>query len=112
MNTLLRAAVVDVHPDRGMAARRRIRSRPVREHFIENIYIYIYIYTRISFISCNIESPETSDFELIIVRPDPIDTLRPFFILRIVGPRILESKVRNHCAKKLVGALRKPTSSV
>ena len=37
-------------------------------------------------------------------------SLRPFFILRIVRPRIFESKFRNHCAKKLVGALRKPTS--
>ena len=36
--------------------------------------------------------------------------VRPFFILRIVRPRIFESKFRNHCAKKLVGALRKPTS--
>ena len=36
--------------------------------------------------------------------------LRPFVILRIVRPRIFESKFRNHCAKKLVGALRKPTS--
>ena len=34
------------------------------------------------------------------------------FILRIVRPRIFESKFRNHCAKKLVGALRKPTSFV
>ena len=38
--------------------------------------------------------------------------LRPFFILRIVRPRIFESKFRNHCAKKLVGALRKPISFV
>ena len=36
--------------------------------------------------------------------------IRPCFILRIVRPRIFESKLRNHCAKKLVGALRKPTS--
>ena len=33
-----------------------------------------------------------------------------FDILRIFRPRIFESKFRNHCAKKLVGALRKPTS--
>ena len=39
-------------------------------------------------------------------------TLRPFVILRIVRPRIFESEFRNHCAKKLVGALRKPTSFV
>ena len=37
-------------------------------------------------------------------------SVRPFFILIIVRPRIFESKFRNHCAKKLVGALRKPTS--
>ena len=36
--------------------------------------------------------------------------VRPFFILIIVRPRIFESKLRNHCAKKLVGALGKPTS--
>ena len=30
------------------------------------------------------------------------------FILRIVRPRISESKFQNHCAKKLVGALRNP----
>ena len=39
-------------------------------------------------------------------------TVRPFFILRIVRPRIVESTFRNHCAKKLDGAPRKPTSSV
>ena len=38
--------------------------------------------------------------------------IRPFFILRIIRPRIFESKFRNHRAKKLVGALRKPTSFV
>ena len=32
--------------------------------------------------------------------------VRPFFILRIVRPRIFESKFRNYCAKKLDGALR------
>ena len=38
--------------------------------------------------------------------------LQSIFTLRIVGPRIFKSKVRNHCAKKLVGALRKSTSFV
>ena len=38
--------------------------------------------------------------------------IRPFFILRIVRPRIFESKFRNYCAKKLDGALRKSTSFV
>ena len=38
--------------------------------------------------------------------------LRPFFILRIVRPRIFESTFRNHCAKKSDGALRKSTSFV
>ena len=36
--------------------------------------------------------------------------LRPFFILRILRPRIFESKFRDYCAKKLDGALRKSTS--
>ena len=36
--------------------------------------------------------------------------IRPFFILRIVRPIIFESELWNHCAKKLVGALTKPTS--
>ena len=36
--------------------------------------------------------------------------IRLIFKLRIVRPRIFESKFRNHCAKKLDGALRKPTS--
>ena len=38
----------------------------------------------------------------------PKRCLRPFVILS--RPRIFESEFRNHCAKKLVGALRKPTS--
>ena len=38
--------------------------------------------------------------------------IRPIFILRIFRPRIFESKFRDHCAKKLDGALRKPTSFV
>ena len=38
--------------------------------------------------------------------------IRPFLILMIVRPRIFESKFRDHCAKKLDGALRKPTSFV
>ena len=38
--------------------------------------------------------------------------MRPFFILRIVRPRIFESTFRNRCAKELDGALRKPTSFV
>ena len=39
-------------------------------------------------------------------------SIRPFFILRVVRPRIFESKFRNHCAKKLVCALGKPTSFI
>ena len=42
----------------------------------------------------------------------PRGVLRPIFIRIIVRPRIFESKFRNHCAKKLDGALRKPTSFV
>ena len=38
--------------------------------------------------------------------------IRPIFILRILRPRIFESKFRNHCTKKLDGALRKSTSFV
>ena len=51
-------------------------------------------------------------------RPRPLrarmrgDELRSIFTLRIVGPRIFESAFRNHCAKKLDGALRKSTSFV
>ena len=40
------------------------------------------------------------------------NALRPFFTLRIVGPRIFESTFRDHRAKKLDGALRKFTSFV
>ena len=36
--------------------------------------------------------------------------VRPFVILRIVRLKIFESKFRNHCAKKVDGALRKPAS--
>ena len=36
--------------------------------------------------------------------------VRPIVTLRIVRPTIFESTFRNHRAKKLVGALRKPTS--
>ena len=38
--------------------------------------------------------------------------LRPNVVLIIFRPRIFESKFRDHCAKKLDGALRKPTSLV
>ena len=38
--------------------------------------------------------------------------VRPIFTLRIVRPRISEPKLWNHCAKKLDGTLRKPTSFV
>ena len=38
-----------------------------------------------------------------------INSIRPLFILRIVRPRIFESKFRSHSAKKLDGALRKST---
>ena len=40
------------------------------------------------------------------------ELVRPFVILRILRPRIFESNFRDHCAKKLDGALRKPTSFV
>ena len=53
-----------------------------------HMYMYIYIYVYISIY------------------------IRPLFMLRIVRPRIFESKFRNHCAKKLVCALRKPTSFI
>ena len=53
------------------------------------VYIYIYIYI----------SKETVK-------------VRPFFILGIFRPIMFESKLENHCAKKLDGALRKPTSFV
>ena len=63
------------------------------------MYIYIYIERERDKYNRN-ESNRTGSF------------LRPFFILRIVRPIIFESKFRNHCAKKLDGALRKPTSFV
>ena len=43
---------------------------------------------------------------------DPRQSYGYLFILRIVRPRIFESKSRSHCAKKLDGALRKSTSFV
>ena len=49
----------------------------------------------------------TIPYHTILIR---LALVRPFFMLRIVGPRTFESTFRNHCAKKLVGALRKPTS--
>ena len=49
---------------------------------------------------------------IIIVIISGSIVLRPFFILRVVRPRIFESKLRSHCAKKLDGALRKSTSFV
>ena len=59
------------------------------------LYVSIYLYV---FVYC------------ITKRHRYAKVLRPFVILRIVGPRIFESKFRNHCAKKIVGAPRKPTS--
>ena len=38
--------------------------------------------------------------------------IHSIFTLIIVRPRIVESTFRNYCAKKLDGALRKPTSFV
>ena len=38
--------------------------------------------------------------------------IRPIFILRILRPIIVESEFRDHCAKKLDGALSKSTSFV
>ena len=48
----------------------------------------------------------------LLVEAPALVRIRPFFILRIVRPRIFESKFRDHCAKKLDGALRKSTSFV
>ena len=67
------------------------------------IYIYTYIYTYIYIDTWPRPSLATSVQAAL---------LRPFFILIIVRPRIFESKFRDHCAKKLDGALRKPTSFV
>ena len=49
---------------------------------------------------------------VVVATAATVVIVRPFFILRTVRPRIAESEFRNHCAKKLVGALRKPTSFV
>ena len=75
-----------------------------------HIYIYIYIYmsSRSARSVCPCGDPWGTPLRL--ETEHAWAPIRSFFILRIVRPRIFESKFRNHCAKKLVGALRKPTS--
>ena len=73
------------------------------------IYIYIYIHTYTHTCNrclCNRTAASMNPHGELTVR------IRPFFILRIVRPIIVESKFRNDCAKKLDGELRKPTSFV
>ena len=76
------------------------------------IYIYIYIYIREGGLwRRGPRLPTPSPIDIVIhISATNNKHIRSFFILRIVRPRIFESKFRNHCAKKLVGALRKPTS--
>ena len=70
------------------------------------MYLHIYIYTHM----CNTLSNTSNQcyYNLYMVE----HMLRPFVIQIIVRPKIFESKLCNHCAKKLDGALRKPTSFV
>ena len=83
--------------------------------YIYNIYIYIYIYICVIYIYIyiyiyicyNYIADYTASACVTRVIYDT-----PIFVLRIVRPRIFESTFRNHCAKKLVGALRKSTSFV
>ena len=92
-----------------------------------NINIYIYIYTHIHTCiererdrtvqkCCSLLSSTQSAGKRAEIIPAAASGctggVRPFFILRIVRPRIVESKLWNHCAKKLDGALRKSTSFV
>ena len=74
------------------------------------IYIYMYTYTQTHIIAA-VGRLEPPDLVQTIITNSTY-SLRPFFILRIVRPRIVESKFRNHCAKKLDGALRLSTSFV
>ena len=81
------------------------------------MYIYIYIYMHVcierkphrAFLGSN---TTITGLNLLAYATGVQPELRPIFILRILRPRIFESKFRNHCAKKLDGALRKPTSFV
>ena len=74
-----------------------------------HIYIYIYIYRERERErdAAGLRTPRELPGHAADPRAEKILT---FCILRIVSPRIFESKFRNHCAKKLVDALRKPTS--
>ena len=79
-------------------------------------YMYIYIYTHIQ-IYIHIHIYLAFGFAPLRRSRRPfvdycIRYLRPIVILIILRPRIVESKFRNHCAKELDGALRKPTSFV
>ena len=91
--------------------------------YVIHIYIYIYvvaiciIYLCLEFtISLDVwgSMQACSWLERLMTRTT-IDwginlVVRPFVILRIVRPRIFESNLSHHCAKKWDGALRKPTS--
>ena len=91
----------------------RERERDVQVCVYTYIYIYIYIYMSVVpkaqiVLTCLLQSLRESDRHGM----DTGKSVRPFVILRIVRPRIFESTFRNHCAKKLDGALRKSTSFV
>ena len=79
-------------------------------------YIYIYIRCMYICVYIYIYREREREREIILTAPErgPFGgvPVRPFFILRIVRPRIFESKFRNYRAKKLDGALRKSISSV
>ena len=74
--------------------------------------IYIYIYIHIYVIIYNDSYVYRYRYIHIHVCIHTYSHARPIFKLRTVRPRIFESEFRNHCAKELVRALRKPTSFV
>ena len=84
----------------------REREREMYKYVYIHIYIYIYIYMSVVpkaqiVLTCLLQSLRESDRHGM----DTGKSVRPFVILRIVRPRIFESTFRNHCAKKLDGAL-------
>ena len=80
-------------------------------HFVY-MYMYVYVYIYIYMHVCNTITIDCDSLYVLPLFIYVIRRIRPFVILRIVRPRIFESKFRNHCAKTLDGALRKSTSFV
>ena len=82
-------------------------------HISFSLSIYIYIYTYATYIYIYMYIHTYTVYWTSTINEHMLLTLhlniRPFFILSILRPRIFESKFRDHCAKKLDGALRKST---